>query len=86
MAALLILLLFQIETYAEAKDWIVLALIGLVSGLLGGAWADLRGKIKGLEDRLSAKVKADEAGYERLTRCEERLDALRNRRKEDCQP
>ena len=77
------MLLFQIETFESAKDWIVLALIGLVGSLLGAAWADLRGKIKATDVRLDAKIQEDKAGYERLTRCEERLDALRGRRKEE---
>lgn len=79
----LLMLLFQIETFESAKDWIVLALIGLVGSLLGAAWADLRGKIKATDVRLDAKIQEDKAGYERLTRCEERLDALRGRRKEE---
>jgi hypothetical protein len=79
-------LLFQIETFESTKDWIVLALIGLVGTLLGAAWADLRGKIRANEVRLDAKIEEDKAGYERLTRCEERLDALRRgRRSEDNQ-
>jgi hypothetical protein len=83
MRDLLFFLLFQIETFASAKDWVVLALIGLVGALVGGAWADLKGKIRTLEVRLEAKIEEDKVGYERLTRCEERLDALRLRRKND---
>jgi hypothetical protein len=80
----LLALLFQIETFESTKDWVVLGLIGLVGTLLGAAWADLRGKIKAAEIRLDAKIHEDKLGYERLTRCEERLDALRNgRRKGD---
>jgi hypothetical protein len=74
-------LLFQIETFESAKDWIVLALIGLVGSLLGAAWADLRGKIRANEVRLDAKIQEDKTGYERLTRVEERLDALRQGRR-----
>jgi hypothetical protein len=77
------LLLFQIETFESTKDWVVLALIGLVGTLLGAAWADLRGKIKATDIRLDAKIQEDKAGYERLTRCEERLDALRQGRRKD---
>lgn len=76
-------LLAQIETFESTKDWIVLTLISLVGGLLGAAWADLKGKIKALEVKLEAKIAEDAKGYERLTRCEERLDALRGRRKEE---
>jgi hypothetical protein len=78
------ILLFQIETFQSTKDWVVLALIGLVGSLLGAAWADLKGKIAALNVRLDGKIQEDKSGYERLTRCEERLDALRQgRRKED---
>lgn len=83
MHELVISLFLQIETFDGAKDWAVLILIGMVGSLLGAAWADLKGKIKVLEVRLDDKIAEDKVGYERLTRCEERLDALRNRRKGD---
>ncbi len=67
----------QIASFEAAKDWIVLALVGIVGSFLGAAWADLRGQIRALNGRLDAKIDEDKAGYERLTRCEERLDALR---------
>lgn len=74
--------LAQISSFGEAKDWALLTLVSLVAGLLGAAWADLRGKIRAVETRLDAKIVADAAGYERLTRCEERLDAIRGARRE----
>lgn len=83
MHELVVSLFLQIETFEGAKDWAVLFLIGMVGSLLGAAWADLRGKIKALETRLDGKIAEDKIGYERLTRCEERLDALRNKRKGD---
>lgn len=83
MHELVVLPYLQIETFEGAKDWAVVVLIGMVGSLLGAAWADLRGKIKALETRLDGKIAEDKTGYERLTRCEERLDALRNKRKGD---
>jgi len=83
MPTLLQWLALQIESFDSAKDWVLLALVSLVGGLVGGAWIDMKGKIRTLEVRLESKIAADEKGYERLTRCEERLDALRGRRKED---
>lgn len=77
------LLLLQISSFDHAKDWIVLALVGLVGTLLGAAWSDLRGKIGALETRLDAKIHEDKTLYERVTRCEERLDAIRGRREGD---
>lgn len=74
-------LLFQVDTFESTKDWAVLALIGLVGSLVGAAWADLKGKIRAVEVQLDAKIAEDAKGYERLTRCEERLDALRSSRK-----
>jgi hypothetical protein len=75
---------FQIGSFGEAKDWLVLALVGLVGTLLGAAWGDIRGQIRAINGRLDAKIEEDKTGYERLTRCEERLDALRGgRRKEE---
>lgn len=76
-------LLFQIASFDQAKDWIVLALVALVGTLLGAAWADLRAKIRAVESRLDAKIDEDRQGYERLTRCEERLDALRSGRRRE---
>jgi glucose-6-phosphate-specific signal transduction histidine kinase len=74
----------QIASFGEAKDWLVLALVGLVGTLLGAAWGDIRGQIRAINGRLDAKIEEDKTGYERLTRCEERLDALRGgRRKEE---
>lgn len=81
LAALWIAL--QISSFGEAKDWLVLALVGLVGTLLGAAWGDVRGQIRAVNNRLDAKIEEDKSGYERLTRCEERLDAaLRGGRRE----
>lgn len=72
-------LLAQIGTFESTKDYILLALIGFVGSLLAASWADQRGKIKSVDDRLSDKIKQDSTGYERLTRCEERLTELSRR-------
>lgn len=63
----------QVASFDAAKDYVLLALVGVVASLLGAAWADLRGKIQGVESRLDEKIEQDRTGYERLTRCEERL-------------
>jgi hypothetical protein len=74
--SLFIFLLLQIETFASAKDWIVLTLVTVVGALLGGAWMDVKGQIRALSIRLDAKIEEDKTGYERLTRLEERVAAI----------
>lgn len=63
----------QVASFDAAKDYVLLALVGVVATLLGAAWADLRGKIRAVESCLNEKIEQDKTGYERLTRCEERL-------------
>lgn len=66
-----LLLLFQVETFGAAKDYILLALVSLVGVLIGAAWMDVRSKLAALEARLEAKITKDaENGYQRLAKVE----------------
>jgi hypothetical protein len=55
-------LALQIASFGEAKDWLVLALVGLVGTLLGAAWGDLRGQILALNTRLDARIAEGKLG------------------------
>jgi hypothetical protein len=75
-----LVLALQIATYADAKDWLLVSLLGVVAALCLAAWRGILGRIKTLSDRLDGKIREDQEGYQRLARCEERLADLMGRR------
>lgn len=73
---ILTLLLFQLQDFGAAKDWVLITLVGLVGALIGGAWLDVRAKIAVLDAKLEAKINQDAIGYQRLARVETETSAI----------
>lgn len=63
----------DLSTYTRAKDWIIVALVGLVFTLLGIVATDNRRRIEVLENRQSAI----ESYSARIARLEEALQSQR---------